>query len=138
MCVCHQVVCLFACFFNTRCKATCWHLWDKPFWVSSSPLSTLQITLLLQKSSIVQSELISAGNFLFLTSFSLLSPLKQNLLSPFTDTQGKKCTRVSSASSCYSTSFCKAHGAGLLLRNAEMIFSLTDDTAVRPVTKPHL
>lgn len=111
-------------FFYTSCKATCWHPWDKPCLVSSSLLSTLQITLLLKKSNIVQPEPTSAGDFVFLTSFSLLSLLKYSLLSPFTDIQGKKWTLVSSAPSCFSTSFCRAYGTVLLLRNAEMILSL--------------
>lgn len=123
-------------FFNSICKATCRHSWDQPCLVSSSPLSTLQITILLQKSSIVQPEPKMVGDFMFLTNF--LFSLKYSLCSPFTDMQGRKQALVSRVLSYLTTRFCKVYGTGLLLRNVDTILSLADDIAATPVTKPSL
>lgn len=125
-------------FFNSSCKATCRHSRVQPCLVSCSPLSTLQITILLQKSNIVQFEPKMVGDFIFLTSFSLLFPLKHSLPSPFTDIQRRKQALFSSVLSYLATRFCKVYGTGLLPRNVDMILSLADDIAGTPVTKPSL
>lgn len=76
-------------------------------------------------------------DFVFLTSFSLLSPLKHSSLSPFTDILRRKQALFSSLLSYITTRFCKVYSMGLFLRNVDKILSLADISAT-PVTKPSL
>lgn len=79
-------------------------------------------------------------DFVFLTSFSLLSPLKHSSLSPFlrNDILRRKQALFSSLLSYITTRFCKVYSMGLFLRNVDKILSLADDISATPVTKPSL